>query len=235
MNLAAFAGVLSFNFKKLSPKNWMNLPRLNPLDRILFFSMSMDVQYLKSAVFPKDYPPGDRPEIAIAGRSNAGKSSYINALTNSRIAKVSQTPGKTRLLSFFNIGEHYRFVDMPGYGFASRSGDEVVSWQKMIEDYLTFRENLVGLVLVIDINRDWQKDEAMLLDFMYTSGKPVIVVLTKADKLSKGEIQKRKKSLQETSGIQNIFPVSSPKNFGVEETEEFIFKNWVKPYRGTKK
>lgn len=177
---------------------------------------------------------GDRPEVAIAGRSNAGKSSFINALTQSKIAKVSQTPGKTRLLSFFDVGANYRLVDMPGYGFASRSGDEMRSWQTMIEDYLSLRGNLVGLVLIMDINRDWDRDEAMLVHFMYSVAKPVLVVLTKADKLSRSEIEKRKKQIQKSSGINNIFTVSSLKGEGIEETEEFIFQNWVKEQKSPK-
>jgi len=175
---------------------------------------------------------GDRPEVALAGRSNAGKSSFLNAITNSKIAKVSQTPGKTRLLSFFDVGEKYRLVDMPGYGFASRSGDEMKSWQSMIEGYLSMRGNLVGLVLVMDINRDWEREEEMLTRFMFSLERPVAVVLTKADKLSKGEIQKRKKLIQNASGAEFIFVVSSVKNSGIDEAEDFIFKNWVKTYQG---
>ena len=95
--------------------------------------MPRPTRFLKSAVWPKDYPEADRPEIALIGRSNAGKSSLLNALVSQKAAKVSQTPGKTRLLNFFDFGDHYRLVDMPGYGFAARSGDEILAWEKMIK------------------------------------------------------------------------------------------------------
>ncbi|GIL18230.1 MAG: putative GTP-binding protein EngB [Oligoflexia bacterium] len=191
--------------------------------------MPLNVQYLISCVEPKDYPAGDRPEIAIAGRSNAGKSSFINAMTGSNVAHVSKSPGKTRLLSFFNLGKYYRLVDMPGYGFASRSGDEVKMWQGMIETYLSTRESLVGLILVMDIRREWTTEEALLVDFMNQSGKPTAVVLTKTDKLSRSEILKLKKGIEKASQLSAVFCVSNLKKDGVVEVEEYIFENWIKP------
>src|SRR4051812_11511852 len=122
------------------------------------------LQFLKSATKLSEFPRDERPEIAMVGRSNAGKSSVINTLAGGRLAKVSSTPGKTRLLNFFEHKEGYRVVDMPGYGFAVRSGDEVFSWRKMIESYLLERENLMGLMLIMDIRREWTDDEQMLMD-----------------------------------------------------------------------
>ena len=122
----------------------------------------MKAKFLKSAVNQEDYPPSDRPEVALVGRSNAGKSSLLNALAGSKIAKVSQEPGKTRLLNFFDYGKQYRFVDMPGYGYASRSGSEILSWQEMITKYSDVRENLHGVVLIMDSARDWQEEESNL-------------------------------------------------------------------------
>lgn len=107
----------------------------------------------------KDFPESKMKEIAMAGRSNAGKSSLINIWANTKIAKVSQSPGKTRLLNFFNMNNSYIIVDMPGYGYASRGGDEVTAWRKMVENYLKQRPQLAGLVLVMDIARDWEDDE----------------------------------------------------------------------------
>ena len=102
--------------------------------------MKRQAQFLKSAVLPADYPASDRPEVALVGRSNAGKSSLLNAIAGQKAARVSQMPGKTRLLNFFDFGDHYRFVDMPGYGFASRHGAEVLEWEKMISHYFDARE-----------------------------------------------------------------------------------------------
>lgn len=189
----------------------------------------MQIKYIKSAVFKKDYPLLKKPEIAIVGRSNAGKSSFINALSNSRIAKVSGTPGKTRLLNFFSFGEHYILVDMPGYGFASRSGKEVHDWQQMIEEYLTSRKELVGLILVIDIRREWSKDEELLKSYCQQIGKPLLVVLTKGDKLSKSQILAAQKKMKKDSSENNIFVCSSLKKEGQKEIEEYFFEEWVKP------
>jgi GTP-binding protein len=190
--------------------------------------MAIDVKYLKSAVFAVDYPDTKRPEVAIAGRSNSGKSSFINSMTRSSIAKVSQEPGKTRLLNFFDVGNFYRIVDMPGYGFASRSGSEVNDWEVMVETYLSSRENFVGLLLIMDIRRDWSDEEALMVNFMHSMDKPVVVILTKEDQLKRQEIINRKKIIQRASGVEHIFSVSNSKYTGVKEAEDFFFKEWIK-------
>ncbi len=203
----------------------------NPVE---FSSMPMIAKFLKSAVLADDYPDQKRPEVAITGRSNAGKSSFINVLTKSKIAKVSQEPGKTRLLNFFDIGDFYRMVDTPGYGFASRSGSEVLEWQKMLETYLSTRENLVGLLLLMDIKREWSDDEDALLSFMNSIGRPTMVILTKADRLKAAEIQRRCQAIKKQANVQQVWAISSQYNTGVREAEEYFFKNWIKPSKGKK-
>ncbi|MNJ92530.1 putative GTP-binding protein EngB [compost metagenome] len=190
--------------------------------------MPKPIKFIKSAVLTKDYPESAKPEIAIAGRSNAGKSSFINALGSSKIAKVSSTPGKTRLLNFFSLGEAYNIVDMPGYGFAARSGDEMREWQQMIEAYLMTRENLRGLVLVMDIRRDWDQDEELLKHFSDTRGFPMAVVLTKADKMSRGQMIQSVAKIKKQSGLSAVFASSALKRQGQEEVEEYVFENWIK-------
>ncbi len=176
---------------------------------------------------PDDYPPHRFAEVAFMGRSNAGKSSLINALSKNKIAKVSQNPGKTRLLNFFNFNDSYVLVDMPGYGYASRSGDEVADWQPMIELYLASREKLAGLVLVMDIRRKWSRDEMLLCRFVEKFGRPVALALTKADKLNKTELKKAIQKQTEDSRLSNIFVISSTKNMGHKELEAFIYKKWI--------
>ncbi len=192
--------------------------------------MSRFVQYLKSAVFPQDYPPSSLPEIAIAGRSNAGKSSFINTWAGSKIALVSQTPGKTRLLNFFNIENKYLMVDTPGYGFAARSGAEVHDWQQMIENYLLNRDNLKGLVLIMDVRRTWSQEEELLKNFCSNQDLGFYVVLTKIDKISKNEQQKYLKEKQKDSGLSEVRLCSSLKKTGIEEIEEEIFESWLKEF-----
>lgn len=190
--------------------------------------MPKSIQFIKSAVLPQDYPVHKMGEIAIAGRSNAGKSSFINALTRNKVAKVSSTPGKTRLLNFFNMEDSYVLVDMPGYGFAARSNDEVLEWHEMIEAYLMGRENLRGLLLIMDIRREWSEDEELLKKFSEERGFPLAVVLTKADKLSRNQIFSTVAKAKKFSGLSAVFPVSSLKKTGQDEVERYIYENWVK-------
>lgn len=190
--------------------------------------MSKSIEFIKSAVLAKDYPVHKKAEVAIAGRSNAGKSSFINALSKGKVAKVSSTPGKTRLLNFFNMEDSYVLVDMPGYGFAARSVDEIEEWNKMIETYLMTRENLAGLVLVMDIRRAWTNDEELLKKFSDERGFPLAVVLTKADKMSRSQMLQAVAKIKKTSGLSAVFPVSSLKKEGQQAVEDYVYENWIK-------
>jgi GTP-binding protein len=189
--------------------------------------MAGKISFIKSAVLPKDYPIHRKLEVAFMGRSNAGKSSLINNLSKTKIAKVSQTPGKTRLLNFFDF-DKYVLVDMPGYGYASRSGSEIAEWQPMIEEYLSERDSLVGLVLVMDIRRKWTKDELILSQFVQSHGRPVAIALTKADKITKTEAQKFLAKHKKDSKINAVFVISNTKQSGYEELEDYIYRSWVK-------
>lgn len=190
--------------------------------------MGRVVRYLKSAQWSKDFPAGNLPEVAITGRSNAGKSSFLNQWAQSAVAKVSQAPGKTRLINFFDVAEKYRWVDLPGYGYASRGQKERDEWASMIEQYLSTRENMVGAILVMDIRRDWSEDEENLKNFLNDLDRPLCVVATKIDKLKPAEVKKYLKLLQSDSGCP-VFLVSNFKKTGADEVEDFCFKAWVKP------
>lgn len=189
--------------------------------------MSRSIQYIKSAYKPEDYPPPGLPEVIITGRSNAGKSSLINAWMGSKVAHVSQTPGKTRLLNFFNVEKRYILVDTPGYGYAVRSNDEQGDWKRLMENYLSRRETLKGVILVMDARRDWAQEEVQLKDFCDSVGRPMTVVLTKVDKISKSEQLQRKKILTKASMVNHLWLSSALKKTGLLEMDEFIYKNWI--------
>ena len=174
------------------------------------------------------------PEIAIIGRSNAGKSTLINGIGNARIALVSSTPGKTRMLNFYQ-SERYRLVDMPGYGFARRAPDEQAKWQTMIEPYLAARANLVGLLIVMDIRRDWSEDEKNLLKWLAPRQLPAAVVLTKADKLARTVAQARVREIHQQSGVEHVMMCSWLKKEGYSELEDFVYLEWIKPAREQQK
>lgn len=188
----------------------------------------MKVSFLKSAKVPKDYPFPYKPEVAIVGRSNAGKSSFINSLTNSKIAKVSGTPGKTRLLQFFAVDDKNYMVDMPGYGFAKGDRQEVESWRLMIETYLSERETLKGVVLIMDIRRDWASEEQMLKDWFDHNGTRWALVLNKTDKLSRSRILSKQNELQKLLRNVPVFATSSLKKTGIEDIKNLLFKEWTK-------
>ncbi|MFC1535449.1 ribosome biogenesis GTP-binding protein YihA/YsxC, partial [Thermodesulfobacteriota bacterium] len=131
-------------------------------------------------------PPSDRPEVAFAGRSNVGKSSLINVVVNrKKLARISSTPGRTQAINFFTVGDRMYLVDLPGYGFARVPLKVKKSWGSMVEDYLRKRSNLKAVVVILDIRRDLSNGDMDLLNWLNRYGIDSILVLTKADKLSK--------------------------------------------------
>ena len=144
-------------------------------------------QFVTSAPTLKQCPPDNAREVAFAGRSNAGKSSALNALTgSSKLARTSKTPGRTQLINFFAIEENRYLVDLPGYGYAKVPEAMKIKWQKHLDDYLTNRESLVGVVLLVDIRHPMKEFDRMILRWSIESHMPLHILLTKADKLKSG-------------------------------------------------
>lgn len=139
-----------------------------------------------SAVSPKQYPDDGKPEFALVGRSNVGKSSVINAMLNRRkLAKVSSSPGKTRTINFYIINEEFYLVDLPGYGYAKVSKSEKANWGNMVETYLKNRKNLYGVILLVDIRHEPTADDKMMYDWIRHYGYDIIVIATKSIKFPK--------------------------------------------------
>ncbi|MGC8941290.1 MAG: ribosome biogenesis GTP-binding protein YihA/YsxC [Sulfurihydrogenibium sp.] len=185
-----------------------------------------NVKFIKSAVKPEDYPPADKPEVAIVGRSNVGKSSLINAIFKKSVAKVSSTPGKTRLINFFTFNDDIYFVDLPGYGFASVSQKERLNWQKMIENYLLNRENLKLIIMLVDTRYPPTNLDILMKQWLESFEKPYIVVGTKIDKLNQSEKAKAKKIIKDTLELDENVPillVSSKEGTGIDNLISEIF------------
>jgi GTP-binding protein len=182
-------------------------------------------KFIKSAVKSVDYPELDLPEIAFAGRSNVGKSSLINKIIQRKsLAKTSSTPGKTRLINFFVINDEIGFVDLPGYGYAKVSKTERKSWGAMIERYMSGREELQAVVLLQDIRREQTEMDCMMMEMVRHHGIPIILVLTKADKFTRGkqnEIMKKRCALLEPGDVRPIL-FSSVTGAGKDELWQAI-------------
>jgi GTP-binding protein len=150
-------------------------------------------------------------------------------MAKARIAQTSSAPGKTRLLNFYS-SPHYRLVDMPGYGFSTRSGHEQQAWRTMIESYLVQRKNLIGLLIVMDIRRDWSDDEQDLVQWiqrMVRRELPAALILTKADKLSRSAATDRMRKIAQNAPVEAVILTSAAKKIGFENLEDFIFKTWI--------
>lgn len=157
----------------------------------------ISAEFIKSAVWPPQYPPATLPEIAFVGRSNVGKSSLINTLVGRKtLAKTSNTPGRTQLINFFTINEKVSFVDLPGYGFAKVAQSIKKDWGDMIEAYLRERLSLALVVFILDIRRDPSADDLSLRDWLTHYRIPYLYVLTKADKLSNNQAIAQKRSIE---------------------------------------
>jgi GTP-binding protein len=167
----------------------------------------------KIAVEKTQYPSGDLPEIVLAGRSNVGKSNFINSMVNrNNLAKTSSKPGKTRTINFYKINDKFRLVDLPGYGYAKVSKQEKDKWGRIIEEYLNSRENIKEIILLVDIRHEPTELDVIMYNWIKSYNYRGLVVATKADKISKGKFQKHIKIIRDKLGIENpelIIPYSS--------------------------
>jgi GTP-binding protein len=156
----------------------------------------LSAEFVKSATKPSEYPPGNLPEITIAGKSNVGKSSLINTLVNRKnLAKTSSSPGRTQVINFFRVNRNLSLVDLPGYGFAKAPLEVRQAWKPMVETYLQTREAIRLVILILDSRRGLSPDDSTLLDWLDYHGIPTLIALTKADKLSQFERARQKKLL----------------------------------------
>jgi len=154
-------------------------------------------QFVKSAVWPPQYPPAIMPEIAFVGRSNVGKSSLMNTIVGRKnLAKTSNTPGRTQLINFFTINEKVSFVDLPGYGFAKVPRSVKKDWGDMMEAYLRERQSLCLVIFIMDIRRDPNADDLSLRDWLDHYRIPYLYVLTKSDKLSNNQAIARRRAIE---------------------------------------
>lgn len=185
-----------------------------------------DIELEQVAGFKSQWPNDDLAEIAFVGRSNVGKSSFINSFSNRRaIAKTSSKPGKTRTINFYRVNNAFRLVDLPGYGYAKVSKAEKAKWDKLINEYLHERENLKEVFLLVDIRHEPTTLDKQMYDWILESGYMGFVIATKFDKIKKGQIQKHLKQVQKTLGIEDeglIFAYSSETKHNKDVLEEQV-------------
>jgi GTP-binding protein len=185
-------------------------------------------EFIISAVSPKQYPVGSLPELALAGRSNVGKSSFINKMINRKnLARTSSKPGKTQTLNYYLINKELYFVDLPGYGYAKVSKTEKAKWGKMMEEYLQTRQQLKAVLHVVDIRHTPTKDDQGMFEYLKHYGIPVIVIATKTDKIPRGKWQKHAKEVRTTLGMEKDDPLilfSAETGQGKDEAWATIWK-----------
>jgi len=183
-------------------------------------------EFVRSAKLKKDYNNQEFPEIAIVGKSNVGKSSLINALTNnSKLARVSKQPGKTRLVNFFLLNQQFYLVDLPGYGFARVSKAEKETWDEMMRTYFENSKQLRAVILLLDIRHKPTKEDIAMLHYIEYYAIPYVVCLTKADKIAKSKrkneaVHKRKEI--PSSFAYDIIPISSEEGYGKQELLDYL-------------
>ena len=198
-------------------------------------SVFQNAQFELSVAHTATLPPPVGLEVAFVGRSNAGKSSAINTLTGqTRLAFVSRTPGRTQLINFFRLRCGAALVDLPGYGYAKVPEAVRRKWQGLLERYLAERPNLVGLVLIMDVRHPLKELDVRMMEWFLPSGRPIHVLLTKSDKLSRGQaaatLQTVRRALREKmpAGQVSVQLFSSLERSGVEEVERTV-SGWLVP------
>ena len=183
-------------------------------------------RFIISAVKRDQYPEDELPEIAMAGRSNVGKSSLINMMINRKgLAKTSSTPGKTQTINFYDLDGKMRLVDLPGYGYARVSKDKKSGWGKIIESYLVNSPNLMEVFLLVDLRHDPSEDDRLMYEWIRTFGYKGVVIATKADKIKNSQLQVRKKALRDKLGMSEddvVIVTSADSRKGKYDLWDFI-------------
>ncbi|MDI6602076.1 MAG: ribosome biogenesis GTP-binding protein YihA/YsxC [Thermoanaerobacteraceae bacterium] len=184
-----------------------------------------DIQLVRTITSMEDMPEDKLPQIALAGRSNVGKSSFVNTIAGRKIAKISSTPGKTRTINFYKINNSMYLVDLPGYGYAKVSKAERDKWANAINDYLQSADNLKGVLLLLDIRHHPTRDDVMMYEWILSMGFTLWVVATKADKLNRTEFNISLRRIAETlnTDIDNIIPFSSLNGLGKNKVLDRVF------------
>ena len=176
-------------------------------------------EFLSSAARPKDKIKSDLPQIAVVGKSNVGKSSFINYFAHDgKLARVSKQPGRTKMINYFLINREFILADLPGYGFARVSQEEKRRWAELIDDYLANESNICLVIFLVDIRHDPTQDDMIMYNFLFKTGLPFVVVATKSDKLSKSQIKPQLSRIANIFklGVDNVLAISNENKTGME-------------------
>jgi GTP-binding protein len=188
----------------------------------------LNAEFIGSAVKKEQYPEDMLPELVLLGRSNVGKSTFINTVLNRKsLARVGSTPGKTRLINFFLVNKLFFFVDLPGYGYAKVSKEEQLGWKKIIENYLYNREHIKMYILILDSRHKPNENDILMFNWILHTGLSYLVIANKADKLSKNELSNNVNIIKNTFKMVNtdfIIPFSSKTKLGKDKSIELIEK-----------
>lgn len=190
----------------------------------------LNAEFIKSAAKPEQFPQIKLPEVAFSGRSNVGKSSLINSIIlRKNFALVSSTPGKTKLINFFNVENKWTFADLPGFGFAAVSKDQRDIWKKLNFNYLEKRDNLKLICALVDSRHDPTDTDLALIEWYENNNKKFLIILTKADKIGVKLLEERKLQLEtlvsQCNNALEVLPYSAKTNQGRDELLAIIRKN----------
>ena len=181
-----------------------------------------NANFLISAEKLSQCPKTELPEFPLLGRSNVGKSSFINMLANNKkLAKTSNTPGKTRLINFFNFSDKFIIADLPGYGYAKVSKEAQAKWQRYLEEYLLNRKQIKSMIQFIDARHEIQKNDYQMREWVGDYNLPIFTVVTKTDCIPRGQIQKVVSNIKKEFG-GDVFPFSAECDFFREKTLEYL-------------
>jgi GTP-binding protein len=193
---------------------------------------NINIKFIKSAQLLSQCPQNNVSEFALLGRSNVGKSSFLNLILGEKaLAKVSQTPGKTQLMNFFSLNEDLSFVDLPGYGYAKVSKTQQIGLSEIIKNYCEKRENLSGIIWLLDYRRESGTDtDRQVAQFLSNLQIPVFVVLTKSDKLTKTQKTENLKSIKQIYQISDEIPIVATSTLQADSKWDFweLFAKWVR-------